>query len=292
MEELKNNSAPPIQMDQNNDNFFLFDSTILNQNKINEFNQNDNQYQIYNKDNKQNIININNINNRNNKLFNNYDINEKFMTRISIKTKELEELDKKYLIELIQFIIYSCNLTLEDYRYIDSTYSIFRIEKSLNRNGYDIVINRYGNNEYKIQNDNSIEDKKEENTDGQNIDNDKENNEENNENNNEKYKENSDVNSDKERVDEKKEEKEKIIEHKIKGSYFCALHNNRKFKNIEAYFNHCQSKHKLFICQECKREFQNFNNFKNHFYEKNDNKNNININNLNNENLPINDDLE
>ena len=127
MEELKNNSAPPIQMDQNNDNFFLFDSTILNQNKINEFNPNDNQYQNYNKDNQQNIININNINNRNNKLFNNYDINEKYKTRISIKTKELEELDKKYLIELIQFIIYSCNLILEDYRYIDSTYSIFKI---------------------------------------------------------------------------------------------------------------------------------------------------------------------
>ena len=58
---------------------------------------------------------------------NNKDKNEEYITRISIDTQKLQQIEKKNLIELIQMIKYICYLSLNDYRYIEKTYGIFRI---------------------------------------------------------------------------------------------------------------------------------------------------------------------
>ena len=36
---------------------------------------------------------------------------------------------------------YTCDLSLNDYRYIDKIYGIFKIVKSKEKEGYDIIIN-------------------------------------------------------------------------------------------------------------------------------------------------------
>ena len=74
---------------------------------------------------------------------------EQYKTQIAINTKKLELLEHKYLIELIQLIEYTCDLSLNDYRYEDKTYSIFKIIKNKEKKGYDIIIN--DNNDEKIQ---------------------------------------------------------------------------------------------------------------------------------------------
>ena len=134
----KYDSAPPIQLNQN---ISLFSDLDINKNKklelsqsFNLLNNNDNSFSIFNSslyDNPNKINNLNkdeynNINqnlyndnyNKNNIKANNFDeINEKYMIRIGIKSNELKELSKENLIELIQFIDYSCNLTLQDIKY-------------------------------------------------------------------------------------------------------------------------------------------------------------------------------
>ena len=57
------------------------------------------------------------------------DKNKKYKTRIAIKKDYLENLENKDLIELIQFISYTCDLTLNDDRYIGKTCGIFQIKK-------------------------------------------------------------------------------------------------------------------------------------------------------------------
>ena len=57
-------------------------------------------------------------------------INEEYQTWIRIPFNDLIKLSKEYLVDLIQFIDYSCSLTLEDSYYTDSTFSIFKIEKT------------------------------------------------------------------------------------------------------------------------------------------------------------------
>ena len=93
------------------------------------------------------------------------DINNNYETRIGIPIGQLKELKKEYLLDLILFINYCCNLTLEDNRFIDSTYSIFKIEKKINRYKCNIVIDSNYNNDQKIIYDNnniSKDNKKEE----------------------------------------------------------------------------------------------------------------------------------
>ena len=72
---------------------------------------------------------------------NNKDKNEEYITRISIDTQKLQQIGKKNLIELIQMVQYTCDLSLNDYRYIDKIYGIFKIVKSKEKEGYDIIIN-------------------------------------------------------------------------------------------------------------------------------------------------------
>ena len=88
-------------------------------------------------DNKINIIKIDN--------------KKEFETRIGINTKDLLELKKEDLLDLILFINYSCSMTLEDHRYANSNYKIFKIVKSLDKNGYDIIIDKDEINKLKNQ---------------------------------------------------------------------------------------------------------------------------------------------
>ena len=67
-------------------------------------------------------------------------------------------MEHKYLVELIQLIEYACDLSLNDYRYADKTYGIFKIIKNEEKKGYDIIIN--DNNEKKLQKKDKIEDEK------------------------------------------------------------------------------------------------------------------------------------
>ena len=65
----------------------------------------------------------------------------KYKIRISIDTEKLKSLENKDLIQLIQMIEYTCDLTLNDYRYNDKTCGIFKIIESKEKKGYDIIIN-------------------------------------------------------------------------------------------------------------------------------------------------------
>ena len=98
-------------------------------------------------------MNKNKINSSIEKKRNKYKINEEkkeqYKTQIAINTKNLELLEHKYLVELIQLIEYTCNLSLNDYRYADKTYGIFKIIKNKEKKGYDIIINN--NNDKKLQ---------------------------------------------------------------------------------------------------------------------------------------------
>ena len=84
-----------------------------------------------------------------NKFKKSEDKKELYKTQIAINTKKLELLEHKYLIELIQLIEYACDLTLSDYRYADTTYSIFKIKNNKERKRYDIIIN--DNNDKNMQ---------------------------------------------------------------------------------------------------------------------------------------------
>ena len=70
---------------------------------------------------------------------------EQYKTQIAIKTKNLELLEHKKLIELIQLIKDTCDLSLNDYKYADKTYGIFKIIKNKESKGYDIIIDDNNN---------------------------------------------------------------------------------------------------------------------------------------------------
>ena len=99
-------------------------------------------------------------------------------TRIAINIEKLKELENNNLIELIQFIEFTCDLTLNDYRYANKSYSIFKIIKNKEKKGYDIIIdknldnnNNYNKTDLNAQDDiyNQVEEE-----DDNNIDNNKE----------------------------------------------------------------------------------------------------------------------
>lgn len=73
---------------------------------------------------------------------------EQYKTQIAINTKKLELLEHKKLVELIQLIKDTCDLYLNDYKYADKTYGIFKIIKKKESKGYDIIID---DNNNKIQ---------------------------------------------------------------------------------------------------------------------------------------------
>ena len=84
-------------------------------------------------------FNINNKINLNNEIKVNKN-KEENKIRININSKKLELLTHSNLVELIQFIEYTCDLTLNDQRYENKTYNIFKIIKNKDKKCYDIII--------------------------------------------------------------------------------------------------------------------------------------------------------
>ena len=85
--------------------------------------------------------------------------------RIAIETEKLNLLEHQKLVELIQFIEYTCDLTLNDERYINTTYNIFKIIRNVEKNAYDIIIDdekEVKMNEKLKEQKNEINDEKEE----------------------------------------------------------------------------------------------------------------------------------
>ena len=66
---------------------------------------------------------------------------EQNKTQIAIDTEKLEHLEHKNLIELIQLIEFTCDLYLNDLRYVGKTYNIFKIVKNKEKKRFDILIN-------------------------------------------------------------------------------------------------------------------------------------------------------
>ena len=145
-------------------------------------------------------------------------------TIIGIKSKELNELKKEYLIELIQFIGCVCNLNIEN-KYIDCLYSIFKVVKYKNQSIYQIVINKKEakHHDYKIKNNYINKDK--ENSENKIV----------NESNNSL------------KID----------------TFFCEKHS-RLFDNLEQYYNHCRNYDENLICEKCLKGYKRLNIFKTH----------------------------
>ncbi len=222
-------------------------SNISSQNKI-EFNSLKYKSQKDSNNNKKDDKNKNNINENISELNLNNKINEEYQTRIRIPFNDLIKLSKEYLVDLIQFIDYSCSLTLEDSCYTDSTFSIFKIEKNKIKQGYNIIIDKTKCNINDIENNSIKEDMKIENKSDINIKKKK----------NEKIKRNfilfkDTINKNEENFDKK---------HNFKFPIFCSFHNNRKFQNLYDYLFHCKESHKDFVCEECGKKFIVFNKFK------------------------------
>ncbi len=136
-ELLKNEEDGSFNLLKSDSNFFNDNFNINNLNKE-KFNNSD---EVDNKKFTNNII----LNKEDTKQNENYNlkinnINNQYKTRIGISTKDLIELTKEDLLDLILLINYSCSLTLEDHRYANSNFKKFIIEKNLNKEGYDILI--------------------------------------------------------------------------------------------------------------------------------------------------------
>ena len=86
-----------------------------------------------------NTLYINNKINLNNKIKLNKN-SEENKVRININSEKLELLTHSNLVELIQFIEYTCDLTLNDQRYENKTHDIFKIIKNKDKKCYDIII--------------------------------------------------------------------------------------------------------------------------------------------------------
>ena len=123
--------------------------------------------------------------------------------KLGIPYKELIQLKNEYLIELIQFINYVCNLNIHN-KYIDCLFSIFKIIKNKKRNIYQIVINKKEAKYYDYKNEISEEE------------------------NNEEFEE-----------DEEEEDEGEEGHEEEENTFFCEKHNTF-FNNLESYHNHCK----------------------------------------------------
>ena len=129
MKKCIDESAPPIISETNNNkNIFL-----LQNNSCNKTNLFHNFCTINNKIEPKNNIKGTNLKIEEDKI-------EQKNVRIAIKTEKLNLLEHQKLVELIQFIEYTCDLTLNDERYINTTYNIFKIIRNVEKNAYDIII--------------------------------------------------------------------------------------------------------------------------------------------------------
>ena len=197
MESQRLNPAPLVNEIGNNNSFFLL---------------NDNNNHI-------NLMPNNNIN---------INFNEN-QTKLGIPYKELIKIKKEYLIELIQFITYVCNLNIQN-KYIDCLFSIFKIIKNKKRNIYQIVINKKEAKYYDYKNELSEEE------------------------DNEQFEEG-------EEEEDEREEEEDIQEEE--NTFFCEKHSTL-FNNLESYYNHCKDNKEQLICQECLKGFWGIDRYKFH----------------------------
>ena len=295
-----NNIPPPLNSEENKvgnnilkyslDNLNIkSDSSsfcLLNQSN-DESNDNNNDK---NKDsiNSQKNIKSKNVNKDNiNKICNNISlkiINKKeneYKTRIGISLERLKNLDKEELIDLIIYIDYTCNLTLEDKNYLDYTYKNFKTIKNTGKNCYDIIIDK--NNKYNIEKQNKIhfqENGLEKEDDNNNDEKDniiifKRDNvkfENNKEDKNKKIKKDYNNKKEDEKVEhnpiEKKKKKAKYKIHPINLPIYCSIHDN-KFENIKKYLIHCEKTHSEFKCFYCGKKCENHTKLKKHLYMMN-----------------------
>ena len=244
--EPKNVCFPPNQLSRQNINS-LPNNYIFEQNKANNFYQNE--YQGFN-----------------NKKYN---INENLNISIAITFNELESLTKENLIQLIQFINYSCSLYLKDIKFSNDYCSIFGIKENLNRNGYNIVITKNQINELhsKLRNINEYINKN-------NI--------------NEKF-----YNYNENESNFNLLNVINVAKHNYCLPIPCPFHDNIKFNSLDSYLIHCKEGHKIFTCKECGKVFEDFENFKLHIYKAlNIENENININIKDNEAPPLFKNLE
>ena len=241
--EPTSDCPPPFQLPSNNINISpTNNNNIFEQNKISNFYQAG--YQGF-----RNIYN---------------NIDENLNISIGITFNELESLTKENLVQLLQFINYSCNFNLKNIKYIDYCCGIFEITENLNRNGYNIVITKSEYNELHSKLRNKNED----------INENKINQE-----NNEKFYNKINIENDDNFYLLKKFNEEK---HNYYLPISCPDHNNIKFDSLSSYLIHCKEYHKIFTCKGCGKVFEDFNNFKFHIYKifKNENENrNIDIEN-------------
>ena len=223
--------------------------------------------------------NIQNDNYNNNIIKDNIRSNliEKYHTRIRIPFNDLQKLNKEQLLDLIQFIDYSCSLTLEDPGYIGSTYSIFTIEKNEISNIYNIIINKNKIDINGNENDFKKEDLK--------IDK-KSNNMLLKNNKNEQNKKSNIIFKEKDNILDINQDKPKNmgIDHNFQPPIICSMHKNEKFQTLNDYFSHYQDVHKEFVCQECGKKYETFKKMKKHIFKM------IHKNNKENENNNNNDD--
>ena len=175
-------------------------------------------------------------NTNNNNYINNIQFN-KYKVTMRLNYVELKSLKKKYLLELIRFINDSCYLSLKDEKFINSTYSIFKIIKNVFSDGYDIIIDKNAN--IKVFQDNMLDNNKNENN--QNIFNEKE------QMNSEKIK----------------------FKNCFKPPFYCPIHE-KEFPDLDQYIFHNYSSHDYFLCEVCGQKFLNIKDFQNHI---NSNKN-------------------
>ena len=125
-------SAPPVNIIENkNMNRFL---TYNNSYKL--FNIEENHF--YNSSKSKNKINHKS---KIEKDINKTTKKEKYKAYIAIDTEKLKLLSHNNLIELIQLIEFTCDIYLNDSRYIDKTYNIFKIIKNQDNKRYDIILN-------------------------------------------------------------------------------------------------------------------------------------------------------
>jgi len=225
--EPKKDFFPPIQLPRYNINSSPKKNYVFEQYKINDFYQ----------------VGYQGFSNKKN------NINENLSTSIGITFNELESLTKDNLIQLIQFINYSCNLHLKDIKFSNCCCGIFGIKENLNRNGYSIVISKNEINELHSKYRNKKED-----INGNNInleDHEKLFNKINNETEYNFF-----------LLNEYNE-----VKHNYCLPISCPSHSNVKFNSLSSYLIHCKEDHKIFTCKDCGIIFDDFNNFKLHIYK-------------------------